>query len=276
MQKIQPGELFIYQIDSKYGVIQIIEKSKLAGYNVRIFCDLLDDITDDRLNLIVQSDNYYFIKDFYESHLTNKSNYRMINYLPNKLTMPKYMRSCERKINGKLVWFIINVNNGKVLKKFNTFNNELINLSPAETWGIEYIKTRWLENFTLDKWHIFEEKWYMNYLKEHENSNFKEFNEMLIKKICLMDEWNDKYPSEVMSVLKRAFDEFQEKLSFSNVNSIKNTILENLINTLNKINEEYSFIGTIESEKLIEYIQSILEISNISDDEDIIDKCRKW
>lgn len=272
MKKIQPGELFIYQVNSKYGVIQIIEKSKLSGYNVRIFCDLFDDISFARLELIVQG-NYYFIKDFYEAYLL-KSNFRILYNLPKGLIMPKYMRSCERQSNGKLLWFIIDVKNGKIVKKFNTFNNDLINLSPAETWGLEYIKARWIEGFSLEKWHIFEEKWYIKYLKEYESIHDTDFDKILNDNNFFMN--NYKYSSEIISHLKSTFDVFQKELSYCNINSEKKIILKNLITTLNKINEKYMFIGTIESEKIIEYIHVILLNNNILDGEDIIDMYREW
>ena len=38
---VKSGDLFIFQVNDKYGVIQVIEKSKISGYNVRVFCDLI-------------------------------------------------------------------------------------------------------------------------------------------------------------------------------------------------------------------------------------------
>ena len=76
------------------------------------------------------------------------------------------MRASERKLNGDLIWFIIDVDKGKVVKKLKRFEDELIGLSPYRTWGIEYIKRRWSEKFSLDQWNDdLENKWYINYLK---------------------------------------------------------------------------------------------------------------
>ena len=76
------------------------------------------------------------------------------------------MRANERKLNGDLIWYIIDTDTGKVVKKNKRFANELLELSPYRTWGIDYIKTRWNEKFSLDKWtDDLENQWYVNYLR---------------------------------------------------------------------------------------------------------------
>ena len=54
------------------------------------------------------------------------------------------------------------------VKIYKTFDEKLKPLSPGAAWGIQYIKKRWIEGFTLEHWHELEEKWYREYLKVYE------------------------------------------------------------------------------------------------------------
>ena len=166
MKNITSGDIFVFLVDSKYGLIQVIEKSKTVGYNVRVFCDLIDKTDNKTIECIINNGNFYYLKNFYEYDLTTKSEFQIPHELSDKIMLPKYMRASERKLNGDLIWFIIDVDKGKVVKKLKRFEDELIGLSPYRTWGIEYIKRRWSEKFSLDQWNDdLENKWYINYLK---------------------------------------------------------------------------------------------------------------
>lgn len=279
MMNIKPGDLFIYQVNENYGVIQVIEKSKNSGYNVRIFCDLIDRISDDLIDIITQSNRFYFIKDFYSNDLL-KSNHITTRFLDTKISMPKYMRSSERKVNGTIVWYIIDVNKGKIVKKLNLFNEELIDLSPADTWGIEYIKKRWSENFDLKKWNnTLLDNWYLNYLKLYEPDKHYKFNISKVKNYSLLEKWNNekKISKEIINLLEELINKLVNDFSDDkNLNLSKDKYLKHFIIELNKLNDKFNFIHTVESEELIEYIHYILSINNITDDNDIVDKYRNW
>lgn len=128
----------------------------------------MNNIDNESIDKLIRRGKFYFIKNFYKGDLLNAEYKRYITE-EIQIRTPKYMRSSERKINGKIIWYIIDTDDGKVIKKFSSFSKELIDLSPSEAWGIEYIKLRWQENFTLEKWNDFlENKWYMNYLRLYE------------------------------------------------------------------------------------------------------------
>ena len=274
---IKSGDLFVFQVNNKYGVIQVIEKSKVSGYNVRVFCDLIEEIKDNLINTLMQSNRFYFIKDFYSNDLM-KCIYKKSGSINEKIVMPKYMRSNERKTNGNIVWYIIDVDKSCVIKKFNSFDQELKELSPAETWGIEYIKKRWLEDFDLEKWNDkLLDIWYLNYLKTYEPEKVYNFNVNQLKNNSILEKWNKekRVSEELFELLDKCFDEFVKDISISN-NSNKDKFLERLITGLNKLNEKFDFIQTIEREELIDYISYLLSVNNIVDNNDIIDKHRTW
>ena len=85
--------------------------------------------------------------------------------MTDKIIVPRYLRSCETDTNDKVIWYVVDSNNGQVKKEYKEYSNELDNLSPSETWGIEYIIKRWSEGFTLKKWNDFRNKWLLDYRK---------------------------------------------------------------------------------------------------------------
>lgn len=275
---IKPGDIFMFQAREKYGVIQVIEKSKYSGYNVRVFCDLIDEVNDNLIDELMQSERFYFIKDFYSNDLT-KYKYKTSRHIGDKIHMPKYMRASERKINGNIVWYIFDVEKGIIVEKFNKFNNKLISLSPFETWGIEYIEKRWAENFDLEKWNDkLLDTWYLNYLKKYEPEKIYKFN-IQLKKNSPLKKWNkeNRISKEIFELLEKLFDEFTQNISKVNqLNIDRDKSLKQLILDINRINDKFHFLYTIESEELIEFINYLLSINNIIDENDIIDTYRKW
>ncbi len=274
---VKSGDLFIFQVNDKYGVIQVIEKSKISGYNVRVFCDLIEEISDNLIDTLMQSNRYYFIKDFYSNDLM-KCVCKKSRYIDDKIIMPKYMRSSERKVNGNIVWYIIDVKTGCTIKKFNSFDEELKDLSPAEIWGIEYIKKRWLEDFDLEKWNDkLLDIWYLNYLKKYEPEKVYKFHINQMKNNSILEKWDKekRISQELFELLEICFNDFINGISILN-NSNKDKLLKHFIIKLNKLNEKFNFIQTIEREELVEYINYLLSVNEIVDDNDIIDKHRNW
>ncbi|MBE5731019.1 MAG: hypothetical protein E7350_03630 [Clostridiales bacterium] len=175
-KRIKRGEIFAFDVDSKYGIIQVIKKSKIAGYDVRVFYDLIDMLTEESVEDIINEGRYYFLRDFYENDLVNKSQNRFLHKPPLDIKIPRYMRQCERKLNGDLVWFVVDKVKGKVVKTSNKCDDDLIDLSPAEAWGIEHIKKRWKEHFTLERWCDLANAWYLEYLENYEPQKLCAFN----------------------------------------------------------------------------------------------------
>ena len=277
MKDIKSGDIFVFLIDSKYGLIQVIEKSKLVGYNVRVFCDLISKTDNETIEDIINSGDFYYLRDFYEYDLINKSQYKMSRNLSNEIKMPKYTRTCERKLNGDLFWYIVDVDKEKVLKKFNTFNDELADLSPSSAWGIEYIKKRWKEGFSLKQWNDeLENRWYMEYLKNYEPEKINSFK---IKKESIIEKWakEKRFSNTIVNIVNDLFQKFQKRISINIENALDlNETIKQLIEELNEINKKYCFIETHESEELIEYIYDILNAYNCSDLDDIVDRFRQW
>ena len=80
--------------------------------------------------------------------------------------MPRFMRDMEWQEDGRLFWYVME--NLRAVKVYEQFDETLKALSPASSWGIQYIQKRWIEGFTLENWHELAIKWYMAYLKEYE------------------------------------------------------------------------------------------------------------
>jgi len=277
--KIKSGDLHIFQVDNRYGVIQVIEKSKRVGYNVRVFCDLIDEIKDSNLNSLLESEKFYFIKDFYYNDLI-KCNYKINKNLDEKINMPRYMRSSERKNNGDIVWFVIDVERGKVVKKFNSFDGELTKLSPSQTWGIEYIKKRWVEGFDLEKWNNkLLDIWYLEYLKLYEPNKLYDFNMYQIKNRSILTNWvkENRVSKEIVDEIeKKMIKLFEPVEDRQNLGVLRDKKLKRFILDINKLNIKYNFINTVEREELIDYINYILSANGIIDENDIIEKYRDW
>jgi len=284
----KPGDVYSFEtnIENEYGIIQVISRGKI-GINIRVFYDLIRELADTNLNSMIESNNFYYIRDFFEYELLNKSNMFLGNYkIPSFVKMPRYMRLSERQ-NSKLSWYIIDTDTSKTTSASNVINSDFDKLSPANTWGIDYIKKRWQEGFTLSKWSDFEELWYQKYLEKYEPEILKN-NDTLdclkfkkIKPTIIWKKYFDKN-GEVSELRKPAIDEIDQRLDvfidsieLDNLNSI-NKALDKLMNELNVINQKYSFIETEESEKLIEFIESILQTSEFYDDVDDYNRLRNW
>lgn len=216
------------------------------------------------------------MKRFYENDLIKQGKYIGKFDIPSFVSFPKYLRSSERKANGKLVWYIFDSATGAIVKTFNKFDKSLEKLSPNRAWGIEYIKLRWQEEFTLSKWNDnLENKWYFNYLKQYEPDKINKKNKHFIgenptSNWTYMDE---KAKENINNLLNIFTVELLNK--YKTNNDIKFAI-NKLINDLNKINLIYSCIGTIESEDLLEYLASVLSFIGDEDKFEIIDKKRQW
>lgn len=277
MNEIQEGDLFAFPLNgsNKYGLIQIISKLDV-GYKVRVFEKIYNSLTRDEINSIINSREFYYLKRFYENDLIKKGKYIGKFDIPSFVSFPKYLRSSERKANGKLVWYIFDSATGTIVKTFNKFDKSLEKLSPNRAWGIEYIKLRWQEEFTLSKWNDnLENKWYFNYLKQYEPDKINKKNKHFIDKNPTSD-WpymDEKAKENINNLLNIFTVELLNK--YKTNNDIKFAI-NKLINGLNRINSIYSCIGTIESEDLLEYLASVLSFIGDEDKFEIIDKKRQW
>ena len=170
MRNISKGDVFAFSLDAqkKYGLIQIIGNS-YAGFNVRVFYNPIEDFSSATICKIIQGKQFYYLRNFFTPLLVNEPDNYLGNYsLPPHVIMPRYMRSSERKENGKLYWYVFDVIAKKLVKTYTRFDEQLRELSPANSWGIEYIKKRWEENFTLENWHDLENQWYLAYLQKYE------------------------------------------------------------------------------------------------------------
>lgn len=277
MNEIQEGDLFAFPLNgsNKYGLIQIISKLDV-GYKVRVFEKIYNSLTRDEINSIINSREFYYLKRFYENDLIKQGKYIGKFDIPSFVSFPKYLRSSERKANGKLVWYIFDSATGTIVKTFNKFDKSLEKLSPNRAWGIEYIKLRWQEEFTLSKWNDnLENKWYFNYLKQYEPDKINKKNKHFIDKNPTSD-WpymDEKTKENINNLLNIFTVELLNK--YKTNNDIKFAI-NKLINGLNRINSIYSCIGTIESEDLLEYLASVLSFIGDEDKFEIIDKKRQW
>ncbi len=277
MNEIQEGDLFAFPLNgsNKYGLIQIISKLDV-GYKVRVFEKIYNSLTRDEINSIINSREFYYLKRFYENDLIKQGKYIGKFDIPSFVSFPKYLRSSERKANGKLVWYIFDSATGTIVKTFNKFDKSLEKLSPNRAWGIEYIKLRWQEEFTLSKWNDnLENKWYFNYLKQYEPDKINKKNKHFIDKNPTSD-WpymDEKAKENINNLLNIFTVELLNK--YKTNNDIKFAI-NKLINGLNRINSIYSCIGTIESEDLLEYLASVLSFIGDEDKFEIIDKKRQW
>jgi len=280
MNIVKIGDIFVFRVESKYGCIQVIEKSQVVGYHVRVFCDLIDKIDDNLIKSNADNSSFYYLKSFYEYTLLNESEYKLNYKNLNDVKMPKYMRTSERKINGDLFWYIVDVSSGKVKKEYSSFNDELIHLSPDNTWGIEYIKRRWLENFTLSRWNDdLENKWYLDYLRKCKPEALN--NSILQKNQSLIQIWDleKRISSNIIILLKSYFEKFEKELSEAqkDYKSVSEAIIE-LIEKLNLLNDKYYFISTQESEEIVEYINYLLGLYHYVDFNKYldIDSLRRW
>ena len=272
--RINSGEVFAYYLEQRnqYGIIHVLGKGKICGYNVRVLYYLVDDINNITIKSAIQTTDFYYIKNFH-AHDLLRSGKRLGRFeIPDFVSIPRYMRESERKLNGDLHWHIME--DLKLTKTFTEFNDALKPLSPAVSWGIQYITKRWLEEFTLDNWHKLEEKWYREYLRVYEpNKFFKMKKEDIIKQFNK----NENIPQEVLKKLDTLFSDFAEKLLLNkkNISQVKQ-IVKTLAFELNMWNSLHNFIETEESEIILEYISGLLKNYNCAEALDIMDVFREW
>lgn len=260
MNKIKNGDVYSFEIGNMFGLVQIISKSDY-GYKVRVFEKPVLNLNN--LEEIILSKNFYYLKRFYKNDLINYGKYLGNFIIPSFVTFPKYLRSSERKVNGKLVWYIFDDKN-KIVKTFTKFDESLKELSPYRAWGISYIKLRWEEGFTLENWNDdLENKWYFNYLKQYEPNKINKPTNNWVN----MNEEAKKNISDLL-------DNFIDKIL--NKNEDYDLIINNFIKELNKINAKYLCIETSESEELLEYLSSILSNVGLEEKISLIDEKRNW
>lgn len=271
---IKTGEVFAFYVEQRkqYGMIQVLEKSKIGGYNVRVFYHLFDNFDSATINAVVKSNDFYYIKDFYQFDLT-RSGKRVGRYMiPETVITPRLTRESDRKQNGALHWYVMD--DTGVVETFTEFDNRLIPLSPAAAWGIQYIKQRWIEGFTLANWHELAEKWYEEYLKAYEPHKFlKKEMESIIER------WKrtDRVPKEAFELLDVLLSTFTQQICKNKADSYAvEQKIQVLVEGLNAWNSQYHFIETEESEIILEYICDTLETYGCSYDFDLIDAYRQW
>ncbi len=271
--RIKYGEVFAFYIEqkNKYGIIQTLHWGG-TGYNVRVFYHMVDNIEEKTINSIVRTMDFYYIKNFFEFDLLRTGKKIGSFAVPEFVVLPKYTREAERKPSGELWWYVME--GLQTVATYKVFDESLKLLSPASSWGIQYIKKRWIEGFTLENWHELEEKWYKEYLKVYEPHKVVNNN-----KKAILNLWKNTeiIPQEALTRLDKLLSTFAKQISKNAKNTSKvNTSIEELVKELNILNSHYHFIETEERESIIEYIHSILEIYHCSDALDTVDKLRNW
>lgn len=168
MAKTRRGSVYAFFLKERnqYGLIQALDKGPNGGRNVRIFYDLLDDLDDKTINSLIQSDRFYYLADFLPHSLVHSDKALGRFPIPDLITMPRFMREMEWQEDGRLFWYVME--NLCVVKVYEQFDETLKSLSPASSWGIQYVQKRWIEDFTLENWHELAIKWYEDYLREYE------------------------------------------------------------------------------------------------------------
>jgi len=288
--KLKSGDLFSFTTleENKHGLIQVISKVK-QGFNVRVFFNVFTNLSHDNIHLILEDEEFYYIRNFYEFELLNKSQAYLGNYkISNNVKMPRYMRISERKINGDLKWYIVDTETSKITKTFNTFEEELRELSPANTWGIDYIKKRWRDKFTLQTWdNILEDKWYNDYLIKYEPNKLLKKQELTFLKIReskptivwksnAKQHLNNPGLSEtVITEIDILLDNFLEDIGKKNLESTHD-ITKTLIKNLNTINNIHNCIETTESEQLMNFIADVLQTIEFTNSIEVYDSIRNW
>ena len=282
MEAIKSGDIFIFSVDSKHGLIQVIEKSKISGHNVRVFCDLIIEINHESIEKIIAKSNFFYIRNFYTYELLNKSVCKYNFRIPDGIKMPQYMRVSERKLNGDLYWYVFDVDKGTLVKTYKTYNEELGILSPSSAWGIEYIKKLWSEQFTLNNWHILEDKWYAEYLKAYEPERLKSNKAVSINNYLDIKPTNNWYlknrlSSELIHEIDDVLINFVNEIISKALTDLQiNELIEFLVNSLNAINRKNSFIETEEREEIIEYINYVITMNGYTNDLASLDLLREW
>ena len=272
--RIQSGEVFAFIFEEKkqHGIVQVLGNGKIGGYNVRVFYYLLDNIDDKTIETTIQNSNYYYINNFHPSALVRNGKRLGRFPIPESVIPPRYMRECERKPNGDLHWYVME--DMRVVKTFKRFDETLKSLSPAAAWGIQYIKMRWLDGFTLDNWHELEEKWYADYLKMYEPDKF-----LAEKKVPPFEQWAKcgRITQEPLQEIDLLFKTFIQPISAQKNNATAaQASIRQLIEGLNTWSIQHNLIETEEREELIKYIYDILDTYHCKDLYDAIDSLRQW
>ncbi len=272
--RIKIGEIFAFYLKQRkqYGIIQVLGNGKISGYDIRVLYYLVNDINDTTIETAIQTTDFYYIKNFHANDLLD-SGKRLGHFeIPNFVSIPRYMRESERKPNGDLYWYIMEDLN--VIKTYKEFNDTLKPLSPAVSWGIQYIIQRWLEKFTLDNWHELEEKWYEEYLKVYESNKFyKRKKEAIIKQF----KKNENIPQEALKKLDTLFSDFAKKLLGNKKDTVQvNQIVKALAFELNTWNSLHNFIETEESEIILEYVSDLLKNYDCAEALGVMDVFREW
>lgn len=272
--RIKFGEVFAFLVEQKnqYGIIQVLGNGKISGYDVRVLYYLTNNIDEMTIANAIQATDFYYIKNFHANDLLKSGKRLGCFAIPEFVAIPRYMRESERKPNGDLYWHVME--DLKVVKTFKEFNYALKPLSPAVSWGIQYITQRWLEEFTLDNWHELEEKWYREYLKAYAPQKFSK-----IKKEDIIKQLKKKgnVPQETLIKLDTLLSCFAEKLLVNKEDSLQvNQMVKTLVFEINILNSLHNFIDTEESEIIIEYITILLENYGFTNALDVIDEFREW
>lgn len=268
------GDVFAFFIEQKnqYGIIQVLGGKFFEGYSVRVFYYLLDNIDDKTIETTIQSANYYYINNFHPSALVRNGKRLGRFPIPESVIPPRYTRQCERKPNGDLHWYVME--DMRVVKTFKRFDETLKSLSPAAAWGIQYIKMRWLDGFTLDNWHELEEKWYADYLKMYEPDKF-----LAEKRLPPFKQWAKcgRITQERLQEIDSLFKTFILQISAQKNDTIAvQSSIRHLIEELNVWNLQHNIIETEEREELLEYIYDVLDAYHCKDLCDTIDSLRQW
>ena len=272
--RIKNGEIFAFYIKQRnqYGIIQVLNNGKISGYDVRILYSLVNDINDTTIETAIQTANFYYIKNFYPHDLLSYGKRLGRFEIPDFISIPRYTRESERKPNGDLYWYVMD--GLSMVKTYKKFDDTLKPLSPAVSWGIQYVIQMWLEEFTLDNWHELEEKWYGEYLKIYEpNKIFKIKKETIIKQF----KKNGNITQEALKKLDTLFSDFKKELLASKKNIFQvNQIVKTLTLELNALNSLHKFIETEEREIILEYVNDLLKTYNCTEALSIMDVFREW
>lgn len=270
------GDIFAFEINKShdYGIIQVVSKTNL-GYNIRVFEKKQTDLSVGNIDNLTTSQEFYYIRKLSLGELM-KGIYLGKFSIPDFVKIPKLFRNSERKLNGKLYWYVIDAKSEKVIKSYEKFDSCLTPLSPGRVWGIEYIKLRWLEEFTLEKWNdVLENKWYMNYLRKYEPEKlcFKKNEFLQISKPT--NSWSIEN-KEIIKQIDLLLDTFSEALLNKNNQVIVDEVAKTLVQGLNSLNAKYDCIETKEREELLEYISNVLLFTNNENLFEVIDTMRTW
>ncbi len=160
LKKIKKRDTYLFAAnDEKYGLIQVIKKSR-SGFLVRVFYELIEENKEEKIGAMINGSDFYFIDNFMDFTLEESCKYVGKYDIPKSIVPPRLTRACERRVDGKIYWYVFDRKRKKLVKELDKVDDELKALSPDSSWGIEYIKRRWKEGFTLEKWHELAELWY--------------------------------------------------------------------------------------------------------------------